>query len=119
MAIKALIIDDSITARITVRGCIPDDSGCEVFEAKNGTEGLKQFKDINPEIIFLDLTMPDMSGFDVLEEIRKTNKQTVVVMITADIQKKTREKALKIGANDILKKPPDASDIQRHIEHLK
>ena len=119
MAIKALIIDDSITARITVRGCIPDDSGCEIFEAKNATEGLEMFNSIDPDIIFLDLTMPDMSGFDVLKEIRKTNKQTVVVMITADIQRKTRETALEIGANDILKKPPSASDIQRHIEYFK
>jgi two-component system chemotaxis response regulator CheY len=115
---KILIIDDSITARFTVRKCIPSDEGYEIFEAKNGTDGLKLFKDISPLITFLDLTMPDISGFEVLQEIKKINSKAYVVMITADIQKRTRNQAMELGAIDVMKKPPLPEHVHAHLKSM-
>lgn len=80
---KILIVDDSRTSRKILRGLL-EESGHEVIgEAENGFEGVEKFKELNPEITTLDITMPVMDGLEALSKIKECNKDAKVIMITA------------------------------------
>lgn len=113
---KILIIDDSMLARMAVRKCLPQDKGYDIYEAKDGAEGVEKYKEIRPDIVFLDLTMPVMDGFIALEKIKKINDKAIVLVLTADIQTKTAERVRDIGATFVLKKPPIKNEILDAIE---
>jgi two-component system chemotaxis response regulator CheY len=115
MAIKILLVDDSILARMAVKKYIPNNLECELHEAADGAHGIAQYKIINPDIVIVDLTMPVMSGFAVLAEIRKMNHDARVIVLSADVQQKTIEKVMELGAFRILRKPPQKDEIQLAI----
>jgi len=62
--------------------------------------------------VFLDLTMPEMDGYEVLEHIKAEDLKSVVIVISADIQPDARERALKLGALDLIQKPIDSTKLQ-------
>ncbi len=115
MAIKILLVDDSILARMAVKKYIPNYLECELYEAADGAQGIKQYKTFDPDIVIMDLTMPIMSGFAVLGEIKKINHDAKVIVLSADVQKKTIEKVMELGAFRILRKPPQKDEIQLAI----
>jgi two-component system chemotaxis response regulator CheY len=115
MAIKILLVDDSILARMAVKKYIPDNLECELHEAADGAQGIKQYRNINPDIVIVDLTMPVMSGFAVLAEIKKINHNARVIVLSADVQQKTIEKVMELGAFRILRKPPQKDEIRLAI----
>ena len=98
MSKKVLIIDDSIIARMGTKKCIPKE-GYEIFEAINGQEGLDKFKEINPHITFLDLTMPIMDGPEALKKMREHDREAIIVIMSADTQQSTIDNVLALGAN--------------------
>lgn len=112
MSKKILIVDDSPISRKMLKSCIPKDNGYEFFEAGDGHAGLEAFKEICPNITFMDLTMPVMDGAQALEEIKKLDKDAVVIVSTADIQVKSIEKVLGLGALLVVKKPPTKESVQ-------
>ena len=112
---KILIVDDSLVARLSVKSCIPKDQGHELFEAGDGTKALEMFRSVRPHVTFLDLTMPDKSGLEVLEEIKKDFPDAVVIVLSADIQKQTQEKAQQLGSFSIVKKPPIKDVVQAEL----
>lgn len=112
---KILIVDDSIVARMSVKACIPKDQGHELTEAGDGKTALERFRSFQPDVTFLDITMPDISGLVVLEELRKDYPDAVVIILSADIQKQTQEKAQQLGAFSIVKKPPVKDVVQAEL----
>ncbi|KJU82659.1 response regulator receiver protein [Candidatus Magnetobacterium bavaricum] len=106
-----LVVDDSKASRYGLRNWISKEEGTEIFEAANGLEGLERFKEHQPDVTFLDLTMPVMDGFEALEEIRKIDSLAVVVVLTADVQQKTTQRVQELGAFMVLKKPPIKDNI--------
>jgi two-component system, chemotaxis family, chemotaxis protein CheY len=102
---KILVIDDSLVARMCHKSCIPGNEGHEVVEAADGLSALEAFRSMVPDVTFLDLTMPGMSGIEVLAEIKKDFPEAVVIICTADIQKQTLEKVARLGAFGVLNKP--------------
>ncbi|MEK7774210.1 MAG: response regulator [Deltaproteobacteria bacterium] len=113
---KILIIDDSPIARKILRKCLPEGHDFELFEACNGQEGLEKFKELSPDVTFLDLTMPVMDGVTALEEIRKFNENAVVIVNTADIQIKSINKVLDRGALMVLRKPPTKETVEKALQ---
>jgi len=109
---KILIVDDSPIARRILKKCIPKDTEYQFYEAGDGLEGLKQFKEISPDVTFLDLTMPVMNGMETLEEIKKVDQDAVVIVATADVQIKTIFKVMDLGALMVLKKPMSAKAVK-------
>ncbi len=112
MEIKLLIVDDSPIARKILKKSLPKEEGFEMFEATNGLEGLNKFKEISPDITFMDLTMPVMNGLEALEEILKIDKSAMVIVSTADVQPKSISKVMSLGAFDIIKKPPKQEKVK-------
>ena len=117
---KILVTDDSKMARKMVIKTLTDllQDKVEIHEAQNGLEALELYKELLPKIVFLDLTMPVMDGFEALEKIKEFDKNAKVVIISADIQKLSMEKALQLGAFNFVKKPIDATKMQQILEKI-
>ncbi len=115
---KILIVDDSPVARKILRSCIPKEPEYEFFEAADGQSGLEKFKEFAPDLTFMDITMPVMGGLECLEAIMKVDHQARIIMCTADIQVKSLERALNLGAMDILKKPPSKESVLKILSEV-
>jgi two-component system chemotaxis response regulator CheY len=109
---KILIIDDSPIARKMLKSCLPKDQGYEFFEAGDGKEGAVKYQEVNPDITFMDLTMPIMSGYESIEAIIKNDANALIIVVTADVQMKAVKKVLELGAYMVLRKPLNREEIQ-------
>jgi two-component system chemotaxis response regulator CheY len=116
---KILIVDDSPISIKIMKSCIPKDQGYELFDAANGQIGLELFKQVNPDLTFMDLTMPVMNGFEALQEIMKLNSRAIVVIATADIQIKAIARAHDLGAFSVIKKPPTKENVVAAIAEVE
>ena len=105
MPIPLVICDDSNMARKQVARSLPYDWDVEITYATNGVEGIEAVRDGRAEILFLDLTMPEMDGYGVLELIKKEQLKSIVIVISGDIQPEARERVLKLGALEFIRKP--------------
>ncbi len=107
-----LIVDDSAVSRTIVRSCLPRGAELEVLEAGGGHDGLKLHQQHDPDVTFLDLTMGDMSGMECLKEIKARSPGSVVVVVTADVQARSIQSAMDLGALDVVRKPPTRQVIE-------
>lgn len=105
MAIPVTITDDSMLSRKNIRKALPPELNAEITEACNGQEALAAVYSGKAELLFLDLQMPIMDGYEVLAELQKKEHNTVVIVISADIQPKAVERVLALGALRFLQKP--------------
>jgi two-component system chemotaxis response regulator CheY len=101
---KILIVDDSAMSRRMLRRIV-ESAGYEVVEADEGAAGLEQYFLEKPDLVFLDLTMKDMYGLDVLAKLRELDAEARVIIASADIQDSTREMVTAAGANAFINKP--------------
>lgn len=111
---RVLVIEDSeFTRHLLVRTL--QANGYEVFEACNGYEGVLKAKKEMPDCILLDLLMPEMDGFDVLEALKKKSLDIPVVILSADVQETSRKKCFDYGVVDFVRKPPKEADLTAAI----
>ncbi|MCV6608191.1 MAG: response regulator [Campylobacterales bacterium] len=119
---KILVVDDAKMARKILVKNIPEavkEHG-EVLQASNGQEGLDLYKEHKPDLMFLDLTMPIMDGFECLEKIMEFDNNANVYVVTADIQQAAQDKVKELGGKDVLQKPADPEKIKNIVlEYLK
>ena len=117
---KILVTDDSKMARKMVIKTLNENitDNLEIFEAQNGQEALDLYKKLSPRLVFLDLTMPIMDGFEALEKIKEYNKDAKVVIISADIQKHSMDKVIQLGAFDFIKKPIDSVKMKQIFKKI-
>ena len=101
---RILVVDDEIEICNALKDFLSL-KGYHVHTAQNGPAALEMVKTVKPHVILLDIIMPDMDGMEVLSEIRKTDTETGVVMITAVTDQELGNKSLKMGANDFITKP--------------
>lgn len=112
---KILIVDDSPISRRIIKSCLPPAQDHDIYEAVNGKDGLEKFKELSPDVTFLDLTMPVMGGGECLEKIMKVNPKARVIVVTADIQPKSITKIMELGAFRMIRKPPNKEVLQRAL----
>ena len=115
---KILIVDDSRTSRKILRSILEEDGHEVIGEAKDGEEGFKLFKELTPEIVTLDITMPVMDGIECLKLIKADDPDAKVIMVTAAGQKSKMIEAISSGASEFVAKPFDADDIKDIIESV-
>jgi two-component system, chemotaxis family, chemotaxis protein CheY len=113
---KILIVDDSPISIKIIKSCIPTDKVYELFDASNGQIAVEQYKQHQPDLTFMDLTMPVMNGFEALEEILKFDQKALVIILTADVQIKAVARAHDLGAFTVVKKPPAKESIAAAIK---
>lgn len=116
MTIPLLICDDSNMARKQVARSLPDGWDVDISYATNGVEGIEAVRQGRGEMLFLDLTMPEMDGYEVLEAIRAEGLKSVVIVISGDIQPQARERVLKLGALEFIKKPINQEKLTSVLE---
>jgi CheY-like chemotaxis protein len=107
MAVPLLIVDDSSFARKQVLRALPKSWDVEISQAANGEEALEHIAQGRGEVVLLDLTMPVLDGFGVLEAIRAQDLPAVVIVISGDIQPEAEARVKKLGAIAFIKKPLD------------
>ncbi len=111
---KILIAEDNATnmlfAKTTVNQLLPE---AEIIEAVNGEEAVKMAKEKDFDLIFMDVRMPKMDGYAATRAIRKFNKETRIIALTAGVIKGERERCVEAGMNDYLPKPVTIDAIER------
>ncbi len=107
MVTPVLICDDSKLARKQVARCLPEDWDIEVNFAENGKEAVEMIKEKKGEVLFLDLNMPVMDGYEVLAAIQKEQLDVMTIVVSGDIQPEAYKRVIKLGALDFIKKPVD------------
>lgn len=105
MGTPVLICDDSNMARKQVARSLPEGWDVEIEFATNGEEGLEAIRQGKGEMVFLDLTMPVMDGYGVLEAVQQEQHKSIIIVISGDIQPEARERVKSLGALDFIKKP--------------
>lgn len=113
-----LIVDDSRTSRKLLRGILEEKGHTVVGEAVDGEDAYLKYKQLQPDIVTLDITMPKMDGIEALKLIMHENENAKVVMITAAGQKNKMMEAIKYGASEFLSKPFSAEQITIVLEEL-
>lgn len=107
MTTKILICDDSRMARKQLSRSLPQDWDVEILFAEDGRHALELIVQESPSILFLDLNMPVMDGYETLEEINAHGLDITVFVVSGDIQPTAQERVLGLGALDFIKKPID------------
>ncbi|MGY5738977.1 response regulator [Vibrio antiquarius] len=102
---KILICDDSAVARKLIARSIVQDTSLHLIEAQDGYEALNILAEQNIDILFLDLTMPIMDGFEVLESLPVSHCQTKIVIISGDVQQEAKQRCIELGAQAFIAKP--------------
>ena len=105
MSTPLLICDDSNMARKQVARSLPEDWDVDISFASNGLEAIEAIKAGKGDVLLLDLNMPVMDGYEVLEAIAKDDLPTIVVVISGDIQPEAHQRVTSLGALDFIKKP--------------
>lgn len=113
-----LIVDDSRTSRRILRGILEGAGHTVVGEAGNGEEGCIMYKQLKPDIVTMDITMPKMDGLEALKVIMHSDSNAKVVMVTAAGQKSKMVEAIKEGASEFIAKPFSDDDIIKIMNDL-
>lgn len=119
MAEKILIIDDDLdTLRLV--GLMLQRQGYQITAATNGQQGLEKAFEENPNLILLDIMMPDMDGYEVARRLRADSKTVdiPILMFTAKTQLDDKVTGFEVGADDYLTKPTHPSELQSHVKAL-
>ncbi len=115
---KILIVDDSMTSKKFLRNML-ERAGCEIIgEASDGQEGIDKYKELKPDVVTMDITMPIKNGIEALEEIIEYDSNAKVVMVTAAGQNTNMVEALKLGAADFIQKPFEIEQISAVIKKV-
>jgi DNA-binding NtrC family response regulator len=101
---KVVIVDDSSALR-NLLATFLEDLGLEAVEAGSGREGLAAVSEHRPQLVLLDLVMPDMTGIQVLKEIKARYPEVMVLMISGISDEETAREAIALGAYDYITKP--------------
>ncbi len=111
MSKKILIVDDEPYMRILMEQALEDfaEKGVTIFTAENGVKALEVIKKEKPDLIFLDVMMPEMDGYDVCSKVKKDDdlKYIYIILLTARGQEIDKKTGMECGANDYITKPFD------------
>ncbi|MEH7458851.1 MULTISPECIES: response regulator [unclassified Bacillus (in: firmicutes)] len=112
MAHKILVVDDAMFMRTMIKNLLKGNTEFEIIgEAENGLEAIQKFKELQPDIVTLDITMPEMDGLEALKEIIKIDANAKVVICSAMGQQSMVLDAIKVGAKDFIVKPFQADRV--------
>ena len=116
--IKVLIVDDSVIIRQAIQKYLDEFNIEVVGTAEDGKVALELFRQTKPDIVTLDITMPELDGLTVLEEMMRLDQNVQVMVVTALSDKSTGLKAIKLGARSFLPKPFTPDKLKESFERL-
>lgn len=105
MAIKVLFVDDSAFMRGILKGIILKEPFALAGEAENGKEAVEQYKTLKPDLVTMDIVMPEMDGIEAVKAIRESDPNARIIMVSAMGQQSMVIEAIQAGARDFIIKP--------------
>jgi len=120
---KILIVDDEVHIRMLLEQTLEEleeDHGVEVLSASNGEDGLRLIREQKPDVVFLDIMMPKLNGYEVCQRV-KEDKETSgcsIVLLTAKGQEVDRKQGLEMGASMYMTKPFDPDEVLKVARDL-
>ena len=113
---KILLADDSATIRKVIELTFADE-GIDVYSVADGDAAMKKFVEVEPDLVLADVNMPGMSGFEAVEKIREIDQKTKIVILTANIQVSSRERAEQLAVH-FVQKPATLAAVQLAIDYF-
>lgn len=114
---KILVCDDSVLARKQLMDAVKEiTTGATFIEGKNGSEAVELYKAEKPDIVFMDIVMPEKDGNTALSEIREFDGDAVIIIVSSVGTQDQLKKAIQLGAKDFIQKPFEKNQIQEIIE---
>ena len=118
MAKKILLVDDAAFMRKMIKDTLIKNGYTEVFEAVDGADAVEKFGEIGPDLVVMDITMPNMDGLEALKAIRAKDGSANVVMCSAMGQEAMVVEAIKLGAMDFIVKPFKPDRILQTVQKI-
>ncbi|AZZ90148.1 MULTISPECIES: response regulator [unclassified Hahella] len=119
MTMNIVIADDSSLSRRMVMNALPPQlSDVEITFARNGKEAMDAYYAGKADVMFLDLTMPEMDGYTVLKKLKEAEANTIVCVISADIQPEAQQRVLALGAACFIGKPVTTELLRKRIHDI-
>lgn len=115
---KILIVDDAAFMRMMVKDTLSKGGYTDVHEAVDGADAVEKFKELHPDLVIMDITMPNMDGLEALKAIKAENPESNVVMCSAMGQESMVIDAIKSGAKDFIVKPFKADRILKTVSSI-
>lgn len=115
---KILIVDDAAFMRKVIRDALSKNGYTEIFEAVDGADAVEKFDEIHPDLVLMDITMPNMDGLEALKTIRGKYSSASVVMCSAMGQESMVIDAVRSGAKDFIVKPFKADRILKTVTSI-
>ena len=116
MAVRVLVVDDAAFMRMMVKDILSKNGYEVVGEAENGMKALEKYQELKPDLVTMDITMPEMDGISAVKEIKKVDPNAKIVMCSAMGQQAMVIEAIQGGAKDFIVKPFQA---ERVLEAVK
>ena len=118
VAKRVLITDDALFMRVTLKNILTKNGYEVVGEACNGRESVEMYKALMPDVVTMDITMPEMDGISAVREIKKVDANAKVIMCTAMGQKNMVMEAVQAGAKDFIIKPFQPEKVLESVQKL-
>lgn len=115
---NVLIVDDAAFMRMSIKQMLEANGHTMAGEAADGREAINKYKEINPDAVILDITMPDMNGIDALKFIKEYDPKAKVVICSAMGQQAMLAQAIQYGAKDFIVKPFEAKRLIAALEKV-
>lgn len=114
---KILVCDDSVLARKQLVDAVNEvATGATFIEGKNGAEAVELYKSEKPDLVFMDIVMPEKDGTQALSEITSYDKDAVIIIVSSVGTQEQLKKAIQLGAKDFIQKPFEKNQIMEIIE---
>jgi len=114
-----LVVDDTSVMRFILIDILMRQYGVEksdIYEAENGREALNKYRLFKPDVIFLDITMPDLDGITVVKELMAQDSRIKIIMFTSSNDEADVVECIQAGARDYIVKPPDPERVLKAVE---
>lgn len=113
---KILIADDSLLARKKLKDCLTSLGYTNVIEAQDGNDAVVQYREGQPNLVFMDIVMPKQFGTDTVKDILTENPEAIIIMVSSVGTKRYIQDSLKAGAKDFISKPFTSSQVSSVLE---
>ncbi|ANQ53862.1 chemotaxis protein CheY [Thermosipho sp. 1063] len=118
MGKRILIVDDAAFMRMMLKDIIAKAGHEVVGEAANGKEAVEKYKELKPDIVTMDITMPEMNGIEAIKEIKKIDPNATIIVCSAMGQQAMVIEAIQAGAKDFIVKPFQAARVIEAIQKV-
>lgn len=118
MANGILIVDDASFMRMMIKDILSKNGFTILGEAENGLKAVEKYKELNPDLVIMDITMPEMDGIQAVKEIKKINSNAKIVMCSAMGQQAMVIEAIQAGAKDFIVKPFQADRVVEAVKKV-